>query len=254
MEILARVAKIKYQEGKGDIKVKTLPEAIELFLMKDVYPNTHFTAGWHFRTQHLYNTKVNELLRKNLPVIEKIYKSSNSIINYHPKKRFITIQECREYCHKMGLTRISDAIIGICYYESMITIADPVKNLRQEELQINEFLVFMCRITFEHYKGSHYHNERMYIKLEKMLPNWLAPVYQIPEFGFNHEFEYDLKMARKKKKAARKAEGLSTEEEEGFDDISDSDEEEEAQTKSPAGKGKQSGAVSPVPELAAEND
>ena len=104
-----------------------------------------------------------------------------------------------------------------------------------------EFLVFMCRITYEHYKGSHYHTEKMYIKLEKMLPNWLAPVYAIPEFGFNHEFEYDMKQARKKRKKARKDAGYSSEEDEGFDEDSETEEEEENNVPSPK---KGSGAAS----------
>jgi len=55
----------------------------------------------------LYNTKVNELLKKNQPVIERIWRTSNSIISYHPKKRYIRLDECREYVKAMGLKRVS---------------------------------------------------------------------------------------------------------------------------------------------------
>lgn len=229
LEIIVRLAKIKYNEGEKERRVKTLPEAIELFLAKQIYPNCRAASGLNFRQQHLYNTRVNELLKKNEPVIKRIWTTRDSIIHYHPKKRFITITECRSYVKAMGLSRLSDSMIGMCYYESMVMIPDNIKNMRQEEMSTYEFLVFMCRITFEHYKASHYHTEKMYIKLEKMLPNWLAPVYAIPEFGFNNEFDYDLKMARKKRKQIRRAANLSSEEEEGFDDMDDSDEEEEVE-------------------------
>jgi len=104
-------------------------------------------------------------------------------------------------------------------------------------MSTHEFLVFMCRITYEHYKGSHYHTEKMYIKLEKMLPNWLAPVYSVPEFGFNHEFEYDLKQARKIRKKKLRDLGLSSEEEEGFDDDTDTEEEDDGGPKNPPALG-----------------
>jgi len=170
-------------------------------------------------------------------VIERIWKTAgpSAIISYHAKKRFITLDECRKYIDKMGLDRISHSMVGMIYYESMVLVPDTVKthktifteqSNKQMELSTQEFLVFMCRITYEHYKGSHYHTEKMYIKLEKMLPNWLAPVFAIPEFGFNHEFEYDLKQARKKRKLLRKLAGESSEEDEGFDLDTSSEEEE----------------------------
>jgi len=62
-----------------------------------------------------------------------------------------------------------------------------------EEMQPHEFLVFMCRITHEHYKSTVYANELMYVKLEALLPAWLHPVYAAPVFGFKSEFEYDIK-------------------------------------------------------------
>ena len=62
-----------------------------------------------------------------------------------------------------------------------------------KEMQPWEFLVFMCRITYEHYKKTPYAQEAMHIKFEKMLPLWLAPVGQTAIFGFEEEFAYDIK-------------------------------------------------------------
>jgi hypothetical protein len=45
-------------------------------------------------------------------------------------------------------------------------------------MQYWEFLVFISRITFEHYKNTPYHGEHMYLKLDKLLPVWLSPIYQ----------------------------------------------------------------------------
>jgi len=50
LELLIRLAKIKYGEGKGEIKCKTLSEAMEVFMTKDVYPNVRYTDGLNFRT------------------------------------------------------------------------------------------------------------------------------------------------------------------------------------------------------------
>ena len=91
-------------------------------------------------------------------------------------------------------------------------------------MQPFEWLVFMCRITFEHYKGTVYENELMYIKLEKFLPKWLFPINQTPIFVMGCEFEYDLKVAKRKERLRRIAEGISSEE--GEDEEYDSEEEE----------------------------
>ena len=39
-----------------------------------------------------------------------------------------------------------------------------------------EFLVFICRISFERYRDSPYESEHMYLKLEKTLPLFLDQV------------------------------------------------------------------------------
>lgn len=131
----------------------------------------------------------------------------------------------------MNLKGISEMMIGVCFYESLVTPVDTLKTKKMIEMQPYEFLVFISRITHEYFskaaKGV-YHKEMMHVKLEKLLPMWLAPVYQVPAFGFNVEFEYDIKMAKRKRRAERKKAGLSSEEEEGgADDDDDSSDEEE---------------------------
>jgi hypothetical protein len=100
-------------------------------------------------------------------------------------------------------------------------------------MQYNEFLVFIARVTYEHYKKTNYHNELMYIKIEKMLPAWLAPVYAQPDFGFHVDFAYDIKMAKKKERLRRRKMGLPSESEDNFDYDSEDDSDE-----APAAKGK----------------
>lgn len=63
-----------------------------------------------------------------------------------------------------------------------------------------EFLVFLCRIAYEHYRGTPYENELMYLKMEKLLPKLLDPFNVVPVFLFYEEFEYKP-MIRKAKKA-----------------------------------------------------
>ena len=36
-----------------------------------------------------------------------------------------------------------------------------------------EFLVFLCRVSYQHYVNTPYENEMMYLKLEKTLPIYL---------------------------------------------------------------------------------
>lgn len=66
--------------------------------------------------------KVNEFLRKNLPVIEKIYKKPGSPIVTHSKKKFLTLPEIKSYVHEMNLKGISERMIGVCFYESIFYI------------------------------------------------------------------------------------------------------------------------------------
>ena len=170
--------------------------------------------------------KVNEILRKNLQVIEKIYKRSEGTIITHAKKRYLTLPELKAYMHEMNLKPpISEFNVGAIFYESLLCITDTIRTKRMEEMQPWEFLVFICRITFEYYKNTVYKSELMYVKLEKLLPIWLAPVQQVSQFEFHVDFEHDKKMAKRKLRLERRAAGFESDDDD--DDDSDDDDSSE---------------------------
>jgi hypothetical protein len=67
---------------------------------------------------------VNELLRKNHDVIEKIYRDSNAnaIISYHAKKKYIELDEARRYVHEIGVKGISEMMIAVIFFESLVIV------------------------------------------------------------------------------------------------------------------------------------
>jgi hypothetical protein len=73
---------------------------------------------------------------------------------------------------------------------------------KTKEMKFTEFLIFLCRISFENYRGTPYENEQMYLKIDKCLPKFLAPVGLNQVFSYEEEFEY--KPVVKKKKIVRK--------------------------------------------------
>ena len=75
--MIARLSKIKYVETGH---MKSTAAAIEKLLVEELFPKSVECDGWNFRQRNCYNVKVNELLRKNLPVLEKIYKDRLSPI------------------------------------------------------------------------------------------------------------------------------------------------------------------------------
>jgi hypothetical protein len=93
---------LKFRDAKAPV-CKTATEAIDKLLNENVYPKAETLDGWNFRQKYLYNVAVNEFLRKNLTVIEKIYKTKG-IIDFHSKKKFITIVECRLYVNAAGIS------------------------------------------------------------------------------------------------------------------------------------------------------
>lgn len=90
-----------------------------------------------------------------------------------------------------------------------------------------EFLVFLCRIVYEHYRGTPYENEMMYLKLEKIIPKMLDVLYLQPLFLFGEEFEYKP-MVKKAKVRKQKV----VKEKDSSDDSSDSKPESEEEESS----------------------
>lgn len=63
-----------------------------------------------------------------------------------------------------------------------------------------EFLVFICRISQEHYNGGPYKDEQMYLKLEHLMPSFLSQLQLSPAFLFGEKFAADEKIERKRAK------------------------------------------------------
>ena len=51
-----------------------------------------------------------------------------------------------------------------------------------------EFLVFLCRVSFEYYRTGPYHGEYLYLKLDKLMPSFLAYMSLQPNFLFGDKF------------------------------------------------------------------
>jgi hypothetical protein len=136
----------------------------------------------------------------------------------HSKKKFVTLAECTQYVAKIGLS-VSEMVVGSCFFESITMCADTVKGRRCEEMWPWEFVVFMCRITYEHYRTTSYHNESMYLKMDRLLPTWLVPIDILPTFSYKEEFNYDKKKARKQMLKA----GMDISEHSSDEDSSSSD-------------------------------
>jgi hypothetical protein len=97
---------------------------------------------------------------------------------------------------------------GVLFSESMQTLVDTIIDQeRPNQMKFVEFLVFLCRCAFEHYNGTPYENEMMYLKLEKLLPQMLAPMNVSPLFLFYEDFEYKpmAKKGKKEKKVKKEA-------------------------------------------------
>lgn len=102
--------------------------------------------GEKFRQYHCYNIRVNEILKKNEAQITRLYESFT-----HAKKKYITMQECQTFVRKVGL-EISEIMVGAIYAESLMTIMDTIRDLtRPNQMKYVEFIVFLCRISHEHY-------------------------------------------------------------------------------------------------------
>lgn len=63
-----------------------------------------------------------------------------------------------------------------------------------------EFLVFICRISYEHYRGTPYENEMMHLKIEHTLPMYCNVINAVPLFLFNEKFEYKPTVKKVKQK------------------------------------------------------
>lgn len=89
-------------------------------LQENIFKKSLNVDGDNFRRFQCYNVKVNEILQKNLGVLKKIYDSYT-----HQKKKFIRLDECREYILKSEL-KVSQMQTGVIFSESMMMLVDTI--------------------------------------------------------------------------------------------------------------------------------
>lgn len=194
--MIVRIANFRYKEQNI---VKTTVEGIERVLYELIYPKAKTNDGETFRKYKCYNVKTNEILKKNEPQLRRIYQSYT-----HSKKNYIMMPECQQYVRKLGLS-VSEMMVGAIYAESMQTIQDTIRDqTRPNMMKFVEFLVFLCRISEEHYKNSPYEGELLYLKLEHLMSRFLSPLNLSCLFLFGEKFQKDEKDERKRAKARQK--------------------------------------------------
>ena len=196
LEMIVRTANFRYKDTR---QVKTTCDAIEKLLNDHIYKYSKEMNGDKFRRYHCYTVKVNEILKKNEQNIMKLYLSFT-----HAKKRYVMMPEAQAFVRKVGL-RISEMMVGALYAESMMTIIDTIRDqTKPNQMKYVEFLVFLCRITHEHYLGSPYEKELLYLKLDHLMPAFLAFVGAQPTFLFGEKFKVELQEEATKAKRRRK--------------------------------------------------
>lgn len=100
LEVIVRLANALYRESRV---CETTPQAILKLLNDNIFPHSKSVDGETFRRFQCYNVKVNEILKKNEGVLKKIYDSYT-----HAKKKFIRLDECREFIRKVDGINVSE--------------------------------------------------------------------------------------------------------------------------------------------------
>ena len=99
---------------------------------------------------------------------------------------------------KVGLT-ISEQMVGAIYAESMMSIIDTIRDqTRPQQMKYVEFIVFVARISHQHFSKTKYADELMYLKLENLMPSILEPFGLSPAFLFGEKFKKDDKKEHKR--------------------------------------------------------
>lgn len=193
-EIIVRIANFRYKEKNI---VKTTSQAIEKLLSTYIYPNARSVEPELFRKKQCYNVGTNEIMQNNDVVLRKIYDSHTN-----SKKKYITLEECSTYLRKVDLD-VSEKMVGMSYVESMMTVVDTVRDqMRPNMMKYVEFVVFICRVSFEHFKGTQHENEPLSLKIDNLLPKFCAPLYLEPAFTNGLKFKGEI--ARMKEKLKRR--------------------------------------------------
>jgi hypothetical protein len=95
-------------------------------------------------------------------------------------------------------------VVGAIYAESMMTIIDTIRDpTRPKQMKYVEFIVFLCRIAHEHYKGGPYEKEFLYLKLDHLMPAMLDYLNLQALFLFEEKFSLEVqeeKLAHKRRR------------------------------------------------------
>ena len=84
-------------------------------------------------------------------------------------------------------------MVGVIYAESMMTIIDTIRDLtRPNQMKYVEFIVFLCRISYEHYAKTEHTAELLYLKLDHLMPAFLAYLSLQPQFLFGEKFKSEI--------------------------------------------------------------
>lgn len=119
MELIVRIAQVKYRDSKIALH---LHEAIETLVTRDLLPNNPQLNGMAFRTEHLYFTKVNELLKKNAPAVKTLYEANVSAVT-----QYMTIEGAQSIAEKANLN-ITPQKVKECYVASLASRVDTIKD------------------------------------------------------------------------------------------------------------------------------
>ena len=186
VEFIVRLGLTKYKEPK---KVETLMQSTEMILQEDVLPNNTAVDGKKWREEHLYNLKVDEIFRRNQPVIEKLF-----LFHTTPNKKFITLEECATLIKVAGF-EILDTRICPCYVESMMSRIDTLSDLSSlQQMKYVEFIVFIARVAHEIYLNHpKFSSLGLHLKIDKILGPILGipPLYLTKLHSFKEEQDDD---------------------------------------------------------------
>jgi Ca2+-binding EF-hand superfamily protein len=190
IELIVRTAIFRFKDTK---LTDNVPAAIDMLLTQLIYPTAKSMHGEHFRKYYCYNIKTNEILKNNEANLYKIYSSF-----MHSTKKYIRIEEAQAYIRALGLN-ISEMMVGAIYAESLMTIEDTISEReRNNKMRFVEFLVFLCRISHEHYQGTPYEKEVNYLKIDHLMPTFMNHYNMTPVFRFGEKFEVEAEIEMEK--------------------------------------------------------
>ena len=103
----------------------------------------------------------------------------------------MNLEEIRNLAKECQLD-VPEAMIGVVFVESIMTVIDTVRNReRMTQLSFPEFIYFFCRVTDVHFTNTMYEDEEFYVKFDNLLPELLDPLNLKPAFRFGVEFTGD---------------------------------------------------------------